>query len=178
MIKIYVTCENKNNLITTIPFKGVKVQVEFTGGNVMKGLPAKFYCSDPFTQKALDESDQKDRLYRLVQVIPEESDGKPAVASAPQVAEAPAAADPEPAPEPPADDTTGGTTTDPNPDPVPDAGEGDGSGSAADEKLEFENLAEAVTYIAAHYGEQVESESQVRKFLEEKEGKKCIIHKG
>lgn len=168
MIKIYVTCENKNNLITTIPFKGVKVQVEFTGGNVMKGLPAKFYCSDPFTQKALDESDQKDRLYRLVQVIPEESDGKPAVASAPQVAEAPAAAD----------DTTGGTATDPNPDPVPDAGEGDGSGSAADEKLEFENLAEAVTYIAAHYGEQVESESQVRKFLEEKEGKKCIIHKG
>lgn len=162
MIKIYVTCENKNNLITTIPFKGVKVQVEFTGGNVMKGLPAKFYCSDPFTQKALDESDQKDRLYRLAQVIPEESEQ---------------AADP-------GGKTAGhgqmadGRGQAANSDFEPTNASSDSDGSAAGEKLEFENLAEAVTYIAAHYGEQVESESQVRKFLEEKEGRKCLIHKG
>ena len=46
------------------------------------------------------------------------------------------------------------------------------------DKLEFENLAAAVLYIATKYNEQVETENQVRKFLEEKEGKKCIIHKG
>lgn len=170
--------EVKNNLITTIPFKGVQVRVEFTGGNSMKNIPAKFYTRDPFTMKALDSSDQLGRLYYVAQVIKEEGDNKPQPAVAQQptpqqpAPETPAQEpqntvnEPEPAPEPA-----------PAPDPAP-AGEGEGDGSAAGEKLEFENLAEAVNYIATKYGEQVETENQVRKFIEEKEGKKCLIHKG
>ena len=183
--------EVKNNLITTIPFKGVQVRVEFTGGNSMKNIPAKFYTRDPFTQRALDSSDQLGRLYYLHQSIKEASDAQPATA-APAVETAGTVATGKaanagkkaattkkpatktvstpPAPEPPAEETASATAT-PG-DGAPDAGEQDG------DKLEFENLAEAVNYIATKYGEQVESESQVRKFIEEKEGKKCLIHKG
>lgn len=191
MIKVYATMEVKNNLITTIPFKGVQVRVEFTGGNSMKNIPAKFYTRDPFTQKALDSSDQLGRLYYVHQVIKEEGDDKPKQAAVQQPAapaadatgtvatgKAPAPENPEPPAQEPAPEN-------PNPEVPenPDAGEGaedagDGDGSATAEKLEFENLAEAVNYIATKYGEQVESESQVRKFIEEKEGKKCLIHKG
>lgn len=178
--------EVKNNLITTIPFKGVQVRVEFTGGNSMKNIPAKFYTRDPFTQKALDSSDQLGRLYYVHQVIKEEGDDKPKQAAVQQPAapaadatvQTPAPENPEPPAQEPAPEN-------PNPEVPenPDAGEGaedagDSDGSATAEKLEFENLAEAVNYIATKYGEQVESESQVRKFIEEKEGKKCLIHKG
>lgn len=174
--------EVKNNLITTIPFKGVQVRVEFTGGNSMKNIPAKYYTRDPFTQKALDSSDQLGRLYYVHQVIKEEGDDKPKQPAAPAAGStgttatghAPAPENPEPPAQEPAPE---------NPSPeVPDnkdAGEGaDADGNKAAEKLEFENLAEAVNYIATKYGEQVESESQVRKFIEEKEGKKCLIHNG
>ena len=191
MIKVYATMEVKNNLITTIPFKGVQVRVEFTGGNSMKNIPAKYYTRDPFTQKALDSSDQLGRLYYVHQVIKEEGDDKPKQAAVQQPAapaadatgtvatgKAPASENPEPPAQEPAPEN-------PNPEVPenPDAGEGaedagDSDGSATAEKLEFENLAEAVNYIATKYGEQVESESQVRKFIEEKEGKKCLIHKG
>lgn len=191
MIKVYATMEVKNNLITTIPFKGVQVRVEFTGGNSMKNIPAKFYTRDPFTQKALDSSDQLGRLYYVHQVIKEEGDDKPKQAAVQQPAapaadatgtvatgKAPAPENPEPPAQEPAPEN-------PNPEVPenPDAGEGaedagDSDGSATAKKLEFENLAEAVNYIATKYGEQVESESQVRKFIEEKEGKKCLIHKG
>lgn len=184
MIKVYATMEVKNNLITTIPFKGVQVRVEFTGGNSMKNIPAKYYTRDPFTQKALDSSDQLGRLYYVHQVIKEEGDDKPKQAAVQQPAapaadatgtvatgKAPAPENPEPPAQEPAPEN-------PNPEVPenPDAGDSDGSATA--EKLEFENLAEAVNYIATKYGEQVESESQVRKFIEEKEGKKCLIHKG
>ena len=191
MIKVYATMEVKNNLITTIPFKGVQVRVEFTGGNSMKNIPAKYYTRDPFTQKALDSSDQLGRLYYVHQVIKEEGDDKPKQAAVQQPA-APAAdatgtvaTGKAPAPENPEPPAQEPTPENPNPEVPenPDAGEGaedagDSDGSATAEKLEFENLAEAVNYIATKYGEQVESESQVRKFIEEKEGKKCLIHKG
>lgn len=191
MIKVYATMEVKNNLITTIPFKGVQVRVEFTGGNSMKNIPAKFYTRDPFTQKALDSSDQLGRLYYVHQVIKEEGDDKPKQAAVQQPA-APAAdatgtvaTGKAPAPENPEPPAQEPVPENPNPEVPenPDAGEGaedagDSDGSATAEKLEFENLAEAVNYIATKYGEQVESESQVRKFIEEKEGKKCLIHKG
>ncbi len=193
MIKVYQTVQNQNNLITTIPFKGVKVQVEFTGGNVMKNIPAKFYCRDPFTMKALDESDQNGRLFRLVQVIPEAGDNQPKKAAVTQQP----TQQPAPAPKPELKDEdlaniinkTGemqqtqepAPQPAPAPEPTPEQADGEGEGSqdgGAADKAEFENLAAAITYIACKYNEQVESESQVRKFIEEKEGRKCLIHKG
>lgn len=172
MIKVYATVEVKNNLITTIPFKGVKVRVEFTGGNVMKNIPAKLYTNDPFTQKALDESDLNGRMFRLVQTVIEEGDKKPAAKQPPvNNPKPPVNTDtPEQAPEPPAEQD----------DQPKDEGEkgGDTDGKQDNKKLEFANLGEAITYIAAKYGEQVETENAARKFIEEKEGVKPIIHKG
>lgn len=193
MIKIYQTVQNQNNLITTIPFKGVKVQVEFTGGNVMKNIPAKFYCRDPFTMRALDESDQNGRLFRLLQVIEEEGDNKPKQPAAPKQPATTlpdfdsAQGTPAPKPEAPAQEPEQEPEPEPEPAPAPEPeqapeqadGEGEtGEQPGGDDKLEFENLAAAVTYIASKYNEQVETENQVRKFIEEKEGRKCLIHKG
>ncbi len=191
MIKIYQTVQNQNNLITTIPFKGVKVQVEFTGGNVMKNIPAKFYCRDPFTMRALDESDQNGRLFRLLQVIEEEGDNKPKQPAAPkqpdvkdeglaEIINKMENTAQQQAPNPPDFDSAQGTPA-PKPEPAPEQTDGEGETGeqhGGDDKLEFENLAAAVTYIASKYNEQVETENQVRKFIEEKEGRKCLIHKG
>ncbi len=154
MIKVYQTIECKNNVITTIAFKGVKVKVEFTGGNVMKNIPARLYTKDPFVQMALDESDQKGRMYRFVQELPEGDDGKTIAAVVQQPTQ-------QPAPKGPAD--------------VEGEASVDGAGES---KMEFDNLAEAITYIASTWGEQVENESQARKFIEEKTGVKPVIHKG
>lgn len=186
MIKVYQTIECKNNLITTIAFKGVKVKVEFKGGNIMKGIHARLYTKDPFVQKALDESDQKGRMYRFLQELPEGDSGKgkeavtqqptqqqPVANASRVVAEsAPKAAD---------------TVAEPEPGfPPPTVVEGDGSTQEGDgstqegagQKFEFDNLADAITYIAATWGEQVENENQARKFIEEKTGVKPVIHKG
>ena len=190
--------EVKNNLITTIPFKGVQVRVEFTGGNSMKNIPAKFYTRDPFTQRALDSRDQLGRLYYLHQTIKEASDA-PANAPAPAGNAAGTTAKgagtaanagkkaattkkPDtktvttpPAPETPESDPpageTAGTTANPG-EGAPDAGEQDG------DKLEFENLAAAITYVASKYGEQAETDAAVRKIIADKEGVKVVIHKG
>ena len=178
MIKVYQTIECKNNVITTIAFKGVKVKVEFKGGNVMKGIPARLYTNDPFVQKALDESEQKDRLYRFVQEIPEASDSKPKKATVKRAASKPAGGEAEPATSPDAE--SAGMQAAPEPGfPEPTVTEGDdGQGAGDGQKLEFDNLAEAITYIAAMWGEQVENESQARKFIEDKTGVKPVIHKG
>lgn len=178
MIKVYQTIECKNNVITTISFKGVKVKVEFKGGNVMKGIPARLYTKDPFVQKALDESDQKGRMYRFVQELPEGDDGKKEAAK--RTAGEPAGTVAETAGTVAAgsgiDESAGGEPKPGFPETsVTEEGKG---GKAAGSGLEFDNLAEAITYIATTWGEQVESESQARKFIEEKTGVKPVIHKG
>lgn len=176
MIKVYQTIECKNNVITTIAFKGVKVKVEFTGGNVMKNIPARLYTKDPFVQKALDESDQKGRMYRLVQEVPEEGDGKPEPAG--NAAGTAAVADggvKAPVTQETLDEPEPGY---PKAEVAEPSGEAEGTAADGGEKLEFENLAEAITYIAATWGEQVETESQARKLIEEKTGVKPVIHKG
>ena len=171
MIKVYQTIEYKNNVITTIVFKGVKVKVEFKGGNVMKGIPARLYTNDPFVQKALDESDQKGRLYRFVRDLPEEGDMNPVQPVRRQTAkpsvgktESPATASAE-------------QPDDPKPG-FPASSEAQDDGGDGSVKQEFDNLADAITYIATTWGVQVESESQARKFIEEKTGVKAVIHKG
>ena len=171
MIKVYATMEVKNNLITKIPFKGVQVRVEFTGGNSMKNIPAKFYTKDPFTQKALDSSDQNGRLYFLYQTIKEEEDVEKATVAAP---ESPAA------PETPVENQKTASPKAPAATETPSENQAseEGQETADSDKMEFENLGAAITYIATKYGEQVETESAARKFIFEKEGVKPVIHKG
>lgn len=177
MIKVYATVGNQNNLITTIPFKGVNVRVEFSGGNSMKNIPAKLFTRDPFVMKALDSSDQLGRLYIVYKIIEEEGDKAPEPAGeSAGSARGTTVVGQEPAPAPDAPEPPAQEPEPVNANQEVSAGEGDGSGTGG--KLEFENLAEAVTYIATKYGEQVESDSQARRFIEEKEGRKAIIHKG
>lgn len=173
MIKVYQTIECKNNVITTIAYKGVKVKVEFKGGNMMKGIPARLYTKDPFVQKALDESDQKGRMYRFVQEMPEDGDAKPTKkAPVKRTASKAAGSEATPGPEKTQDAPKPGF-------PEPGVTEGEEvQGEEGSQKLEFDNLAEAITYIAATWGEQVESEGQARKYIEDKTGVKPIIHKG
>ena len=185
MIKVYQTIECKNNVITTIMFKGVKVKVEFKGGNVMKGIHARLYTNDPFVQKALDESDQKGRLYRFIQELTEGGEQRPG-ADAPGVvaragADAPgvvARAGADAAGVVAAGRAQGAGEPMPGfPSPAAIEGENDGVG-AGEQRMEFDNLAEAITYIATTWGEQVENENQARKYIEEKTGVKPVIHKG
>lgn len=169
MIKVYATTEIKNNLITTIPFKGVQVRVEFAGGNSMKNIPAKFYTRDPFTQRALDSSDQLGRLYYHYQDIKEAEDA-PAVTPAVEAPkEAPSNAAPQV--ENPEEAPSNAAPQVENPEEV-------SLEAAGETPLEFGNLGEAITYIASKYGEQVETENAARKFIHEKEGIKVVIHKG
>lgn len=178
--------EVKNNLITTIPFKGVHVRVEFAGGNSMKNIPAKLYTRDPFVMKALDSSDQLGRLFYVHQVVKEEGDeDTQTIKTAAEPAGAAAAGRPvvsnnlaqgsvaKGKPEPKEQDPAAGS-----PDDSKDGEDGEGAGSGGDGKLEFENLGEAINYIATKYGVQVESAPQARKTIEEHEGKKVVIHNG
>lgn len=183
MIKVYATVEVKNNLITTIPFKGVKVHVEFTGGNSMKNIPAKFYARDPFTIKALDSCDQLGRLYYVHQTIKEEDDDQPqesgTVGSQAENGQKVHGEAEGLSAELVGGQAENGLKMHGEAEGLPAGGAGIAEGAEAGEKkLEFANLGEAITYIAAHYGEQVETESAARKLLEEKEGVKPVIHKG
>lgn len=78
MIKEYeIIDENKNNVIIHIPFKGIQVKVEFSGGNNYKGVRAHLYTRDKFVQKVLDESDLRGKMYRLKRTIEESGDAEP-----------------------------------------------------------------------------------------------------
>ena len=180
MLKIYRLNKVQNNYIVNLEFAGVTVRVEFTGGNISKDTPAKKYTNDKFTQMAIENSDQfKDGTFILEREIEEESD-KSAAASAPAGM---------------------GTSPDGN-----GAGFfGSGTASASDlrekgmllgqddktsqnagtpdagtddtQKLEFDNLADALVYAAQNFNVQAESEPAVRKVFAE-HGIKVTIHKG
>ena len=129
MIKEYeIIDENKNNVIIHIPFKGIQVKVEFSGGNNYKGVRAHLYTRDKFIQKVLDESDLKGKMYRLKRTIEESGDAAPN-------------------------------------SPVEKKEE---KKKKKEKDLNFQNLAEAITYIAAKYSVACESKEDVAQVLESK----------
>ena len=129
MIKEYeIIDENKNNVIIHIPFKGIQVKVEFSGGNNYKGVRAHLYTRDKFVQKVLDESELKGKMYRLKRTIEESGDAEPDA-------------------------------------PVEKKEE---KKKKKEKDLNFQNLAEAITYIAAKYSVACESKEDVAQVLESK----------
>lgn len=129
MIKEYeIIDENKNNVIVHIPFKGIQVKVEFSGGNNYKGVRAHLYTRDKFIQKVLDESDLKGKMYRLKRTIEESGDAAPDVAVEKK----------------------------------------EEKKKKKEKDLNFQNLAEAITYIAAKYSVACESKEDVAQVLESK----------
>ncbi len=155
----------------------------------MKNIPAKFYTRDLFTQKALDSSEQNGRLFRLYQTIAEAGDNAPAASQTVKqpvtLRSQPKSVTPEnqepvtPPQEPVTPENQEPAPQEPVTPETPEDTQGDGDkGGDAGEKLEFNNLGEAITYIASKYGVQVETENAARKLIEEKEGVKPVIHKG
>lgn len=139
MFKEYEIIDNtKNNVIISIPFAGAKVKVEFTGGNVFKGIRPHLFTRDAFLQKVLDKSSLNGSMYRQTKEIQEDSD---MVATATEaVAET----------------------------PVQTKKKSSKKKKEVEVDIAFSNLGEAVTYIAAHWQKQTETEGEVREVFEEK----------
>ena len=171
MIKEYQLRKQQNTFEVTLNYKGVKVRVAFTGGNVYNGTMPKFRTDDAFKQKVLESSELfKNKEVVLLRTIGTKSaTPKPTVqkrkvnsahikpiqksVTAPTTAQTPASENLDPViPEP---------TVEPAAEPAPEE-QGDGM-----EKKEFANLADAITFVAQLYQVQVTTEAEARKVLKE-----------
>lgn len=179
MLKIYQLRKPQNSFEVTLKYKGVGVRVTFVDGNTYNDIPAKCYTSDPFKQKAIENSQMfKNREIVLERTVEEKEPKKPTVSqpvraqrtsrigaqvrpvapkpAAPAAPVAPVVEDSGQGPEPPAED----------------AGEGGG-----ENEVTFNSLSEAIVSIMQKYGKEVRTESEARKFLKE-QGITAHIKKG
>ncbi len=178
MLKIYQLRKPQNSFEVTLKYKGVGVRVTFVDGNTYNDIPAKCYTSDPFKQKAIENSQMfKNREIVLERTVEDKNPKKPTVSqtvraqrssrigapvkpAAPKPAApkpvAPAVEDPEPEPEPPVEDT------------------GESSG---ENEVTYNSLSEAIVSIMQKYGKEVRTENEARKFLKE-QGITAHIKKG
>jgi len=173
MLKIYQLRLKQNSFEITLKYKGVGVRVAFVDGNTYNGTPAKCYTSDPFKQKAIEASQMfKDRDIVLERTVEDASDRKAAAQKAARVNARPARAsvtgnkaqakNPKPAkkpepvkvPEP---------TKEPEPVKETETVKTDDGTTA----MKFDNLGEAIQYIAQNFQIQVQTESEARKLLKE-----------
>jgi hypothetical protein len=175
MLKIYRLNKKQNTFEVTLKFKGVGVHVSFVDGNTYNGTPAKCYTNDAFKQRAIEASQMfKDREITLERTVEDGSDRKAAEAKA----AARVVAKPATKPAPKA------------------AGKTSGKGKAADtskagkqgkqtpkkesekepEKV-FDNLGEAILYIAQNFDQDIQDEAEVLDFLKAN-GVNAVIKKG
>ena len=155
MIKVYQLTLRQNNYTVGIPYKGVTVQVEFTKGNLFKGVPAQLVTNDAFKQRAIEHSVQfQNGTIRLDRTIEEAKDKVKTTAAKPRRTQHS---------QPPAASDEAATGTQPT-----------GQGA---EKKEFDNLGDAVMYVLDQWGEACSSEKEVRKAFDA-HGIKVTIKKG
>ena len=182
MLKIYQLRLKQNSFEVTLKYKGVNVRVAFEDGNTYNGTPAKCYTNNAFKQKAIESSKMfKDKEIVLERQVEEESDRK-AAANKPVLqqkrVQKPAPAKPapaKPAPKPtPKPEEPAPKPEEPAPEPEnqEQAKESDGL-----EKKTFDNLAEAIQFIATNYQVQVTTPNEARNFLKE-HGIKATIKQG
>ena len=152
MIKQYQLNKRQNNFDITLNYKGVKVKVSFSGGNTYKGILPTCYEKDLFRQRAIEASQLfKDREIVLKRTIADAGDSKQAVAvQTKKVAVAPKTVARKVAPKP--------AVQHPAQDPPLD--EGDGT-----QAMEFQNLGEAILYIAQNWQQQAKTEKEAREIL-------------
>ena len=158
MIKEYQLRKLQNGYEVTLYYKGVKVRVAFTGGNVYKGTMPTFRTDNLFKMKAIEASELfKNKEVVLIRTIgkpagvqatvkqqPKKSNiGKPVMAKTIELAK-----DPEPAPQP-----------EPEPDQTP------APEPQKDEAKEFANLGEAILYIAQTWQLEAKTEKEAREIL-------------
>lgn len=177
MLKIYQLRLKQNTFEVTLRYKGVGVRVAFVDGNTYNGTPAKCYTSDPFKQKAIEASQMyKDRDIVLERQVEERSDRKAAAEKSARQASRTVARSQRPArqapapPEPPKAPETPLTPETPEPQNPPKTDDGL-------TPMTFDNLGEAIQYIAQNYQVGVQTENDARKILKE-HGIKPTIKKG
>ncbi|UKK52154.1 hypothetical protein L6472_06120 [Prevotella sp. E13-17] len=157
MLKVYQLRRNQNSFDVTFKYRGVSVRCEFVDGNTYNGTPAKCYTRDEFKQRAIEASElYKNKEIILERQVEEASDiAKKAAKAAARAAKADLgnSTPPPPTPTPPSTPTPTVDDEDPG---------GDGM-----QKMTFDNLGEAIQYIAANWQVQVQSEAEARAFLKE-----------
>lgn len=167
MLKIYQLRLKQNTFEVTLKYKGVGVRVAFVDGNTYNGVPAKCYTNDPFKQRAIENSQMfKDKEIVLERTVEEESDRKGHAAKFVKVSRKAVtgtgssrqAVNPNPAPKP---DPEPALTPDPEKTPETVT---DGDGTQA---MTFDNLGEAIQYIAREWQIPVQKESEARRVLKE-----------
>lgn len=173
MIKEYQLQKKQNSFEVTLHYKGVKVRVAFTGGNVYKGTKPRFRTDNQFKMKAIEASELfKTKEVVVLRTIQEATPQPPAVVQRKRVAKVatPKAAQvtkptPKPAPQPaptPVVQEPEPVVQDPEPTPVDADGEGGENG-----EMKFGNVGEAIVYIAKTWGIAVKTEKEARDVLKE-----------
>lgn len=164
MIKQYQLNKRQNNFDITLNYKGVKVKVNFSGGNTYKGIPPTLYEKDPFRQRAIEASQLfRDRDIVLKRTIAEAGDGKQTAVQARKVAVAPKTAVKKAVLKPAGQRLPIPQTPPEAPDtPAQDPPLDEGTGTQA---MEFQNLGEAILYIAQHWQQQAKTEKEAREIL-------------
>lgn len=176
MLKIYQLRKKQNTFEITLQYKGVGVRVSFVDGNTYNDIPAKCYTNDKFKQMAIENSQMyKNKEIVLERQVEEESDRK-AAANKPVLqqkrVQKPAPAKPAPAKPAPKPEAPKKEEPAPEPENQEPAKDGDGL-----EKKTFDNLAEAIQFIATNYQVQVTTPNEARNFLKE-HGIKATIKNG
>lgn len=165
MTKEYQLRKLQNSYEVTLNYKGVKVRVAFTGGNVYKSKMPTFRTDNQFTMKALEASE----LFKNKEVVLVRTTGEAPKPMKP-VAQQPKKPVKTGKPGVKAPGTVANTTKTQAPvqepageEQKPEAAGGDDS----DGKKEFASLADAIRFVAEEYEVQVTSEAEARKVLKE-----------
>ena len=175
MLKIYRLNKKQNTFEVTLKFKGVGVHVSFVDGNTYNGTPAKCYTNDAFKQRAIEASQMfKDREITLERTVEDGSDRKDAEAKA----AAKVVAKPAPKPAPKAAGKTSGKGK------ASDTSKAGKQGKQTPKKESekepekvFDNLGEAILYIAQNFDQDIQDEAEVLDFLKAN-GVNAVIKKG
>lgn len=164
MIKVYQLHKLQNSYEVTLYYKGVKVRVAFTGGNVYKNTYPKFRTDDLFKMKAIENSELfKNKEVSVVRTIGEKpSVQKPVVQQRKKVVkpaiQKPAVPHVQQPVTPPTFDEAQGTPE----SQIPEQSQTDGDGG---QTMEFANLGEAILYVAQNYQTEAQTEKEVRDIL-------------
>lgn len=173
MLKIYQLRKPQNTFEVTLKYKGVGVRVTFVDGNTYNDIPAKCYTSDPFKQKAIENSQMfKNREIVLERTVEDKTPKKP-TASQPVRAQRTSriGAPVRPAAQKPAAPVAP-KVEDPEPEKTPTV-----EATGVENEVTYNSLSEAIVSIMQKYGKEVRTESEARKFLKE-QGITAHIKKG
>lgn len=158
MTKEYQLRKLQNSYEVTLNYKGVRVRVAFTGGNVYKSKMPTFRTDNLFTMKALEASELfKNKEVVLVRTTGEAPKPMKPVAQQPKKPAKPGVKAPV---------TVANTTKAQAPVQEPGSETQEPAGGD-DGKKEFASLADAIRFVAEEYEVQVTSEAEARKVLKE-----------